>query len=315
MKPFLSVKHLTKKYGHFTALRDIAFDIYFGEIVGLIGPNGAGKSTTLKILSGLITGSSGRLTLRDRPLTFDYATKDDGVGIMFEDNPLPGNLTVGEYLRGRAAMKGVDAKNIRVHTEKIMRQTDLLRRYKDKEIGLLSKGTRQRVGVAEALLNNPSLVILDEPTIGLDPDQIIQFRKLIAAQKGKRTFIISSHILSELESLCDRFIIINHGEIVANDSIETLRDTFLKERFLEITVACEPIVIDQFRKNHPELVIRDLFIDLYRNQHKIVFSLDNVTVADLLKIISAHESWKILHIIEKSASLEEIFVQATATTN
>ena len=313
MKSFLSVKHLCKKYGHFWALRDVSFDISFGEIVGLLGPNGAGKSTTLKILSGLIPGTSGRLIFKDQSLTFDYAAKD--VGIMFEDNSLPGNLTVGEYLRGRAAIKGVDPKSLRVHTEKIMHQTDLLRRYKDKEIGLLSKGTRQRVGIAEALLNNPSLVILDEPTIGLDPYQIIQFRKLIAAQKGKKTFIISSHILSELESLCDRFIIINHGEIVANDSIETLRDTFLKERFLEVTVNCEPTVIDQFCKNHPNIVVHDLFIDLYKNQHKILFSLQNYPLSELLKIISLDDRLKILHIVEKFASLEEIFVQATAAAN
>lgn len=311
MEPFVVVQHLVKQYGRFCALSDISFEISMGEIVGLLGPNGAGKSTTLKILSGLLDANSGIVSIGNENIAYSHHCAKCSIGIMLENNPLPAHLKVGEYLRFRAAMKGVDTKNVRVHTEKIMRQVDIQRNIRHREMGSLSKGMQQRVGLAEAFLGDPDLVILDEPTIGLDPNQAIKFRKLIASQKGKRTFIISSHILPEIESLCDRFIIINNGSIVANGMINELRQRFFEERILLVCVECEPMVIDVFKSIHPEIKIRDVFINLKTNQHQLVVSLPTENIEYFWKTIVNETNWKLLNLAEKSTTLEEIFIQAT----
>ncbi|MDR2372286.1 MAG: ABC transporter ATP-binding protein [Puniceicoccales bacterium] len=312
LKPLITVQNLVKQYGRFRALNEISFEIDPGEVVGLLGPNGAGKSTTLKILSGLLDANSGVVKIKNENIAHTSCHRQCSFGIMLENNPLPPHLKVGEYLRFRAAIKGVDMKNIRVHTERMMRQVDIQRNFQYQEIGSLSKGMQQRVGLAEALLGDPDLVILDEPTIGLDPNQIIKFRKLIASQKGKRTFIISSHILPEIESLCDRFIIINNGSIVANGMIHELRQRFFKERALIACVECEQTSIDAFRTIHPEIKIRDVFMDLKTNQHQLIIALPTENIEHFLKIIVNEMSWKLLNLAEKSTTLEEIFIQATA---
>jgi ABC-2 type transport system ATP-binding protein len=312
LEPLVVVQDLVKRYGRFRALNGISFEISTGEVVGLLGPNGAGKSTTLKILSGLLDANSGTVKIKGENIAHAPCHWQCSLGVMLENNPLPAHLRIGEYLRFRAAMKGVEAKNVRVHTEKIMRQVDIQRNFHHQEIGSLSKGMQQRVGLAEAILGNPDLVILDEPTIGLDPNQIIKFRKLIASQKGKRTFIISSHILPEIESLCDRFIIINNGSIVANGMIHELRQRFFEERILCVCVECEPTTIDAFKTTHPEIKICDAFIDLKTNQHQLVVALPSKNVEHFWKTIVNEASWKLLNLAEKSMTLEEIFIQAMA---
>jgi ABC-2 type transport system ATP-binding protein len=311
LESFVVVQHLVKQYGRFHALNDISFEISMGEVVGLLGPNGAGKSTTLKILSGLLDANSGIVSIGNENIAYSNHRAKCSIGIMLENNPLPAHLKVGEYLRFRAAMKGVDIKNVRIHTEKIMRQVDIQRNIRHQEMGSLSKGMQQRIGFAEALLGDPDLVILDEPTIGLDPNQVIKFRKLVASQKGKRTFIISSHILSEIESLCDRFIIINNGSIVANGMINELRQRFFEERILLVYVECDPVVIDAFKVTHPEIRIRDVFINLKTNQHQLIVLLPTENVERFWKTIVNETNWKLLNFAEKSTTLEEIFIQAT----
>jgi ABC-2 type transport system ATP-binding protein len=302
-----------KQYGRFKALNEVSFEIATGEVVGLLGPNGAGKSTTLKILSGLLDANSGIVKIKNENIAYTSCRRQCSIGVMLENNPLPSHLKVGEYLRFRAAIKGVDSKNVRIHTEKIMRQVDIQRDLRHQEMGSLSKGMQQRVGLAEAILGDPDLVILDEPTIGLDPNQIIKFRKLIASQKGKRTFVISSHILSEIESLCDRFIIINNGAIVANGMIHELRQRFFKERILLACVECEPMAIDEFKTMHPEIKIRDVFIDLKTNRHQLIFTLSHENIEHFWKTIVNEAHWKLLNLTEKSTTLEEIFIQATVS--
>jgi ABC-2 type transport system ATP-binding protein len=311
LDPFIIIRHLVKQYGHFRALNGISFEISAGEVVGLLGPNGAGKSTTLKILSGLLDANSGIVSMGNENIAYSHHRSKCSIGIMLENNPLPAHLKVGEYLRFRAAIKGVELKNVRIHTEKIMRQVDIQSNFRHQEIGSLSKGMQQRVGLAEAILGDPDLVILDEPTIGLDPNQVIKFRKLIASQKGRRTFIISSHILSEIESLCDRFIIINNGSIVANGMINELRQRFFEERILLVYVECEPTAIDVFKAIHPEIRIRDVFINLKTNQHQLVIPLPTENIECFWKTIVNDTSWKLLNFAEKSKPLEEIFIQAT----
>jgi ABC-2 type transport system ATP-binding protein len=300
---------LTKFYGPFVALNGISFAVNAGEIVGLLGPNGAGKSTTLKILGGLLDATSGTVTIRGEPIAYCHRPKHCFVAAMLESNPLPSHLKVGEYLRFRAAMKGV--RNVHVHVEKIMRLTGIPRGIRHRGLDSLSKGMRQRVGLADALLGDPELVILDEPTIGLDPSQIIKFRQLIASQRGKRTFIISSHILPEIEHLCDRFIIITSGNIVANGAIGELREKFFEERIFTVGVECDGSAIGRFKAQHAAFRVRDIFSDASAKKHQLSIILPAGDVDFFWRALLAEPGWKLLSIAEKSATLEEIFIRAT----
>jgi ABC-2 type transport system ATP-binding protein len=176
----------------------------------------------LKILAGLITGTSGNVLINGVSISDDVVRAKKNISFMPENNPLPDHMRVGEYLRFRAELKGVPPKKIRANTEKVMRQCDLYHEARYRVVKTLSKGYRQRVGIADAMLGSGEIIILDEPTIGLDPHQVLGVRKIIAANKGTRTILISSHILSELETVCDYFIIINRGNIVASGTLGEL---------------------------------------------------------------------------------------------
>jgi ABC-2 type transport system ATP-binding protein len=311
LAPLITVQNLTKYYGPFVALDGISFAVDAGEIVGLLGPNGAGKSTTLKILGGLMDATSGTVTIKGEPIAYCHCPKHCFVAAMLESNPLPSHLKVGEYLRFRAAMKGISGQKVHVHAEKTMRLTGIPRGIRYRGLDSLSKGMRQRVGLADALLADPELVILDEPTIGLDPSQIIKFRQLIASQKGKRTFIISSHILPEIEHLCDRFIIITSGHIVANGAIGALREKFFEERIFTVDVECDGSAIDRFRAQHADFRVRDIFSDASAKKHQLSIILPTRDVDFFWRALLAESGWKLLSIAEQSATLEEIFIRAT----
>lgn len=225
--PSIAVKHLTKSYGSFRALDNISFTVNPGEIVGFLGPNGAGKSTTMRILSGLMLADSGFAYICGIPVASETIRAQEHIGYMAENNPLPLDMRVEEYLTFRAELKGLKGGSIKKRVFEVMDLCDLTRKARKKIIGNLSKGFRQRVGIADAILAEPDVVIMDEPTIGLDPHQIVSIRKLIATLRNKMTVIISSHILAEIELCCDRVIIINHGQIVASGNIPELRRHFL----------------------------------------------------------------------------------------
>src|SRR5580693_10567819 len=217
----IEVKNLTKRYAGRTAVSDISFSVARGEIVGLLGPNGAGKSTTMRILSCFMPATSGTA----RVAGFDVFHQSDEVrrriGYMPENNPLYTEMRVREYLKFRARLKGLRWRRSRERVTTVMEQcglTDVGRRV----IGQLSKGYRQRVGLADALVHEPDLVILDEPTIGLDPNQIRSVRQLIKQLGGKHTVLISSHILPEVEMTCNRVLIMREGRILAADTPENL---------------------------------------------------------------------------------------------
>jgi ABC-2 type transport system ATP-binding protein len=216
------VNNLTKKYSGHVALDGVSFRIERGEVAGLIGPNGAGKSSILKILAGLMPGSAGDVTIDGISVAENPRLAKEHTSFMPENNPLPYHMRVGEYLRFRAELRGVPAHRIRARTELVMRQCDLYYEARYRIIGTLSKGFRQRVGIADAMLGDGDIIILDEPTIGLDPHQILSVRKIIRGHRGSRTILISSHILSELETICDSFIVINHGRIVADGTLDEL---------------------------------------------------------------------------------------------
>ncbi len=226
---------LTKRYGSLTAIEDLSFTVAPGEIVGFLGPNGAGKSTTMKILAGTMAGTSGRATIWGESVSLNPSAAKSHLAYMPENNPLPDDLRVEEYLTLRAKLKNVESNDVQARVEKVMIDCDLIRRAKGRLIGQLSKGFRQRVGIADALLAQPKVIILDEPTIGLDPHQILGIRDLIRSLRGQMAVLISSHILHEVEQVCDKVVIINRGRLVAQGKTEDLRRELLPNAVFKLT--------------------------------------------------------------------------------
>jgi len=226
-EPSIRVEKLTRRYGAITAIRNVSFRVDRGEVVGFLGPNGAGKSTTMRILSGILSASSGAAWVAGIPVARHPHEVKRRIGYMPENNPLPDDMRVVEYLRFRARLKEVPGNRLRAAVQEAMDICDLARTARRRIIGTLSKGFRQRVGIADALLGNPEVIIMDEPTIGLDPHQVQGIRRLIDSLRGKLTVVISSHILPEIERCCDRVIIINRGRVVASGTSPELREEFV----------------------------------------------------------------------------------------
>src|SRR6516164_5855969 len=218
----IEVENLTKRYAGHTAVSDISFAVGRGEIVGLLGPNGAGKSTTMRILSCFMPATSGTVRVAGMDVFRDSTEVRRRIGYMPENNPLHQEMRVREYLKFRARLKGLGFRRSRERVDVVMEQcglTDVSKRI----IGQLSKGYRQRVGLADALVHEPELIILDEPTIGLDPNQIRSVRKLIKSLAASHTVLISTHILPEVEMTCHRVVIMFQGRILAADTPENLQ--------------------------------------------------------------------------------------------
>lgn len=224
---------LVKTYAGVTAVNEVSFSVKKGEIVGFLGPNGAGKSTTMRILTGFVPATSGHATICGHCVATEPREVCRKIGYMPENNPLPEDMRVGEYLKLRAKLKGIPRSRIRSRLDAVMEQCDLARAHK-RIIGALSKGYRQRVGIADAIVGEPDVIIMDEPTIGLDPHQIVLIRDLISSLRGKLSIILSSHILPEIEMTCDRVIIINSGRVVATGTPEELRGEFISKSSFEM---------------------------------------------------------------------------------
>lgn len=229
----IKAENITKTYSGQKALNNISFSIKKGEIVGFLGPNGAGKSTMMKILTTYIKDFEGDASVNGYPVRKEKINVQKSIGYLPEHNPLYLDMYVREYLGFNAEIYNIEKSQV----EKIIELTGLTPEA-NKKIEELSKGYRQRVGLANALLHNPDILILDEPTTGLDPNQLIEIRKLIktVAKEGKKTVLLSTHIMQEVEAICDRVIIINKGEIVHDKNIkDTLNDTSLETLFSELT--------------------------------------------------------------------------------
>ena len=220
--PAIEVSHLVKAYAGVTAVNDISFRVARGEILGFLGPNGAGKSTTMRILTGYLPATSGSVNICGVPVASRPDEVKRHIGYMPENNPLPEDMRVSEYLYFRGRLKEIKRRMLGPRIDEVLELCDL-KRVRHKIIGQLSKGYRQRVGIAESILAEPPVIIMDEPTIGLDPHQILIVRDLIASLRGRMTVIISSHILPEIEMTCDRVLIINQGRVVAQGTPADLR--------------------------------------------------------------------------------------------
>ena len=217
----IEVKHLTKRYGAHTAVSDLSFTIEPGQIYGFLGPNGAGKSTTMNIITGCLGATEGDVSVDGHNIMDEPIEAKRCIGYLPELPPLYTDMTPMEYLRFVLRVKGVKRSDWDAQLRGVLDRTTL-HDVKDRLIGNLSKGYRQRVGIAQALLGNPKVIILDEPTVGLDPAQIIEIRELIRSLGRDHTVILSSHILSEVQAVCDQIMIIAHGRLVASDTAENL---------------------------------------------------------------------------------------------
>ena len=232
----IEVSHLTKKYGHSLAVEDVSFAVADGGICGLLGPNGAGKSTIMNILTGYLSATSGQVTVAGHPLPEEADAAKKCVGYLPEQPPLYPEMTVQEYLDFAAELKGVKKAERKEQVRSAARRTGL-EKVLSRLIRSLSKGYRQRVGIAQALLGSPKLIILDEPTVGLDPAQVIEIRKLIRELGQAHTVILSSHILSEVQAVCQQVLILSKGRLAASGSLQELTadGRSLEEVFLELT--------------------------------------------------------------------------------
>ena len=297
----INVSNLTKIYGKQKAVDDISFNVSDNEIVGFLGPNGAGKSTTMKILTGYLSPESGTATVNGIDVIKNPLEAKKVTGYLPEGNPLYYEMYVREYLEFIATIHHLRSAKNRI--EEVIDLTGL-RPESNKKTGQLSKGYKQRVGLAAALIHDPKVLILDEPTTGLDPNQIIEIRQVIKDLGKNKTVLFSSHILQEIESICDRVIIINKGNLVANDSLTNLQSANKDSR----------VIIVQFGKNTDIQLLKNLSdvesVDEVANQYHIRTS-DPEKVKKLLLEFSLENNVDIISLQSKSTSLEEVFRNLT----
>lgn len=235
----IEVRNLTKRFGDVVAVRDISFTAAPGQILGFLGPNGAGKTTTMRIITGFMPASSGTVKVAGYDIFDDSYEVRKRIGYLPENPPLYGDMTVTSYLRFVGRIRGISKAALGDSVDRVLRRCGLTE-VTDRVVGHLSKGFRQRVGLAQALIHNPSVLVLDEPTIGLDPRQIIEIRTLIRELSGERTVILSTHILPEVSQLCEKVVIINAGRIVVEDVLATLTQEMSLEQVFLRFITTEP---------------------------------------------------------------------------
>ena len=299
----ISVSNLTKIYGEQKAVNDISFAIGNNEIVGFLGPNGAGKSTTMKIITGYLAADAGTAIVRGINVNIDPLEAKKQIGYLPEGNPLYYEMYVREYLEFIAGIHDLKS-DVKKRIEEVIDLTGL-RIESNKKTGQLSKGFKQRVGLAAALIHDPEVLILDEPTTGLDPNQIVEIRQVIKDLGKNKTVLFSSHILQEVESICDRIIIINKGTIVADDSLVNLRSVNKNAHIVLVEFAGKPDL--NLLKNI------DGVENAEENQNQyFIQTSDPEKVKRLLLEFSLKNNLDILSLQSKSKSLEEVFRNLTA---
>ena len=248
----IEVKNLVKKYGDHIAVDHLSFHVDKGQIYGFLGPNGAGKSTTMNIMTGYIASTSGEVLIDGHNILEEPEAAKKCIGYLPEQPPLYFDMTVAEYLKFAAELKKVSKYERETQIEQVMELTGITA-MENRLIKNLSKGYKQRVGLAQAILGYPEIIILDEPTVGLDPKQIIEIRELIRKLSEEHTIILSSHILSEVSAVCDYIMIINHGKLVASDTTENLMNHSLGSNTLELTVKGEKQDVEKMLRDVEEI--------------------------------------------------------------
>lgn len=304
----IEVKNLTKRYGSFTAVDNISFTVKEGEIVGFLGPNGAGKSSTLNVITGYLSANSGTVTVEGFDMEEKPILAKKHIGFLPETPPLYIDMTVYEYLEFVYELKGCDFNKSK-HLNEIC-DTVKLTDVKNKLIRTLSKGYKQRVGIAGAIVGNPKIIILDEPTVGLDPVQIIEIRNLIRRLGKGHTVILSSHLLNEVQSICDRVIIINNGKIVADERVSALQAVMGKAVNIKIKVAGPSKEVYNLLKSIPGITrVEEIG---YKEGDTYTFMVESSSGVDVRKPIFnalSKKGWPIMGLENTEGELEDVFVK------
>lgn len=307
----LLVKDLVKRYGSREALKGISFHIEEGQIVGLLGQNGAGKSTTMNIITGYLSSTSGEVMIQDMDILEKPKQVKQVLGYLPEQLPLYENMTVQEYLQFVGELKGLRRKEAKQEAENVMDKTNILER-KDMLIRHLSKGYKQRVGLAQAMVGDPPLLILDEPMVGLDPNQMIEMRELIRSLGGTHTVMISSHILSEIETLCDHIIILNEGMVAAENETKRLEEEHSDQRHLHLKVKGNKKDIIQLLRESDLVKDFKLLGETEKNVYEFeLLSAKEEDIRDDLFLLFANNQMIVYSIHVEQLSLEDVFVKIT----
>jgi gliding motility-associated transport system ATP-binding protein len=307
----IEVEHLTKSYGQARAVNDISFQVERGEILGFLGPNGAGKTTTMRVLTGYLPATSGTARIAGYDVFEQSMEVRKRIGYLPETPPLYPDMSVGDYLAFVARIKGVPAGDIGRRLEEAMRMANILdKRYE--LIKRLSRGYKQRVGIAQAIVHNPDVVILDEPTVGLDPNQIKEVRHLIKGLAGEHTIILSTHILPEVEMTCDRVVIINKGRIAAVDTTENLTTQLKGGERVQVKIRGSQETI---RKTLEKIeAVKHVDLSPSEDSDVVGATIESEQGTDLRSQIAARVVGSGLDLLELRAvklSLEDIFMQLT----
>lgn len=302
----IEVRGLSKSYGDRLAIDKLSFSVSKGEVVGFLGPNGAGKSTTMKIITGYMAPSDGEVQVAGFDVFNDPLEVKRRIGYLPETPPVYGDMTVQDYLKFVAQIKGVESSHVSGLVDSAIQKTNL-GEVRKRLIQNLSKGFKQRVGIAQALVSDPEILILDEPTVGLDPKQVMEVRDLIRQLKGQHTIILSTHIMSEVQANCERVIIINRGKIVAEDSLAGLSKRMSGGVRVELRMrrgqdSLAKLLTSSAGVNHVQVSGQSVLVDT-DGQEGTLETLSNQAV---------QQGCGLLEMKSQSASLEDIFIQLTA---
>lgn len=308
----ITVEHLTKRYGDFTAVSDLSFEIEEGHVYGFLGPNGAGKSTTMNIMTGCLSATEGHVRIDGHDVFEEPDQAKRLIGYLPEQPPLYMNETPLEYLKFVGEAKGLRGSELRRQMDMVIAQTRL-EEVKNRIISKLSKGYKQRVGIAQALLGSPRVIILDEPTVGLDPIQIIEIRDLIKQLGQEHTVILSSHILSEVQAICEEVLIIAGGKLAAFDKPENLEKLLRSSNAVTFVAEAKTDEIDEILK---EIQVTDHWQmkDLENGSVRVEVQIGDGEATDLSRrIFTAFAERKkvLLELVSKKANLEDVFIELT----
>lgn len=309
----IEVKNVTKKYGNTTAVDNISFDVKDGEVVGFLGPNGAGKSTTMNMITGFIEPTEGQIIVNGNDISKKPKKAKKQIGYIPESVPLYYELTVREFVTYMAELKFVGRKERKAEVEKVIKETGL-QEVQKKLIRNLSRGYKQRVSLAGALVGNPDVIILDEPTVGLDPKQITEIRSLIKELGKKHTVILSTHILSEVSQICEKVVIINKGKIVAIDTPENLEKTTKEKNGISVTVEDPKNNMNKLKEKIPQIETIEMVKDNDDGTKQFVITSGaEVDLRKKLFEILPKEEITIFELKKTETTLEDAFIKLIDT--
>ena len=309
----IEVKNLTKKYGNNVAVDDVSFKIRNGRIYGFLGPNGAGKSTTMNIIAGCLAATDGTVLINGCDICNDPIEAKKQIGYLPEIPPLYADMTPGEYLRFVAQAKGVKDTKLDKQVNEVMELTGITH-MKNRLISGLSKGYKQRVGIAQAMLGNPDIIILDEPTVGLDPQQIIDIRALIRKLGETKTVILSSHILAEIREVCDHIIIISRGKVVADCSLDELESRAGDSNTLHMSIKGTRDAILEVLATYPSIRDYRILSDKGGVVELELVLPRGVDIRDELFFAMAARRCAVINVEQSGSNLEQVFLSLTDKT-